>query len=412
MRAPARRRDHILEIDGLRAIAVLLVLWIHLPNGIFGESLQALRQTLVAGNFGVDLFFVLSGFLITRILLVEREKGVPVRYFMTRRFLRIFPIYYLTIFALWPLMSRFQVASALTYTTNFAHLFTPYRSPMEHAWSLSVEEHFYLLWPPAVAYLRPIASRRLLLFGVLPVALTSLTWAVFFGPWKAEALAMEEFVLRSSPVRFLSLGVGACMAFHEGALRASRKSAGTVIAAALAAATAFWFLSKWTPPGASDPRALRLAAYVLLFPCVGCALLTFAISWSGSGSPASRLLRASPMRGIGRVSYALYLFHFPIFEQIGIFGALEEGPQPLRAAAVVAMCFALATLSYFTLERPLLRLGRRFRGPTKEAAGPRAAGSLGTQARRLALAAGFVVLLTVSLRGGAADFLGLLFSRE
>ena len=94
---PRFRKDHIPELDGLRGIAVLMVLWVHLQIGAFGPAVARLRTLLLPGDFGVDLFFVLSGFLITRILLVDRSVGVPVRYFVMRRFLRIFPIYYLTI---------------------------------------------------------------------------------------------------------------------------------------------------------------------------------------------------------------------------------------------------------------------------------------------------------------------------
>lgn len=152
------RKDFIPELDGLRAIAALLVLFlgatqVHLPAYSLGPELFELHRWIAPGAAGVDLFFVLSGFLITRILLVDRELGVPLRQFLIRRCLRIFPIYYLKILIVWHQLSGFELAALLTYTANFALLFTWGHCPMDHAWSLAVEEHFYLLWPPIAVFL-------------------------------------------------------------------------------------------------------------------------------------------------------------------------------------------------------------------------------------------------------------------
>ncbi|MEC7232526.1 MAG: acyltransferase family protein, partial [Planctomycetota bacterium] len=79
------RKDHVPELDGLRGVAVLLVIWIHLPMYVFGETVALIRTIVLPGDFGVDLFFVLSGFLITRILLVDCGNNVPLRFFLMRR---------------------------------------------------------------------------------------------------------------------------------------------------------------------------------------------------------------------------------------------------------------------------------------------------------------------------------------
>ncbi|MEL6714848.1 MAG: acyltransferase, partial [Planctomycetota bacterium] len=102
------QKGFVPELDGLRAFAVLAVLWSHLPAGALGSTVTALGEEYVVGNVGVDLFFVLSGFLITRILLVDREREVPLRWFLARRFLRIFPIYYLTIAVVSPRLTSFE----------------------------------------------------------------------------------------------------------------------------------------------------------------------------------------------------------------------------------------------------------------------------------------------------------------
>ncbi len=387
----------------MRAIAVLLVFWVHLPAGALGERAEAVRNSILAGNLGVDLFFVLSGFLITRILLVDRGAGVPVRYFMARRFFRIFPIYYLTIFALWPLMGRNQSLAALTYTSNYAQLFTPYHSLLEHAWSLAVEEHFYLLWPPVVAWLAPVFSRRVLLAGVIPVALLSLVGAIVWGPWERYPQAMEEFILRSSTVRFLSLAAGAMLAFHESALRNSRPRAAVIVGVFTLAALLL------TPGrfGTPDWPGFRFAQFVVMFPCIGCAVLIYAVAWRGSRSPLSAALRWAPLRGIGRVSYALYLYHYPVFAQTGIFGVQPHSPSAVRTVLVMGFCGGLAVLSYYAIERPLLRIGGRFRSVRPSAKGPAPLDvrgdrpASGAMAARWGFAIGFVFLLTWSLQGGA-----------
>src|SRR5579885_3225639 len=150
--------SHIPALDGLRGIAILLVLWFHFRGYLGGEPIQC--TLAIIGEFGwigVDLFFVISGFLITRILLQTKEKPDYFRSFYTRRALRIFPLYYASLAVLFLAPMSFMSHSLPVahdrlwfwiYLANWNPLFEQIRpGSAAHFWSLSVEEQFYLVWP-------------------------------------------------------------------------------------------------------------------------------------------------------------------------------------------------------------------------------------------------------------------------
>ncbi len=373
MSAPATtfRKDHIPELDGLRGIAVLMVLWVHLVPGSLGETVHTLRAWLLPGDFGVDLFFVLSGFLITRILLVDRGAGVPLRYFVMRRFLRIFPIYYLAILILMPRMTWPEIIGCATYTSNFVFMGLDINGPMGHSWSLAIEEHFYLLWPPIVAFTSVKTSRRVILFGVFPLAVLSLVLAYTVAPWDTHPGAVKEFIFRSSTIRFASLGFGALLAYSEIRVRGSKALGIAIIVLGVALSTFFSLrgLGKTgllatvqeIPATKGDLHRIALGLSVISFPCLSLALVTSAVIWTGSWAPHAVLLRAAPLRWVGRISYGLYIYHIPIFESAGVWGVNPFEPSKTRVFVVVGLSFAVAALSYRFIEQPLLRYGRRFR---------------------------------------------------
>ncbi len=350
----------------------MLVLWVHLPLGALGESAAAFRTQFLPGNVGVDLFFVLSGFLITRILLVDRESKVPLRYFLFRRFLRIFPIYYLSILLLLPQLDAGEIAAAATYTSNYAFIFRDTQCALEHTWSLAVEEHFYLLWPPVVAFLSPLVSRRVLLFAVIPVAILSSALGLVLGNFAEHQDALEEFFLRSSTVRFFSLGLGALMAYHEVWIRSSRVRATGLV---FACGAICWVLSEGglqrigldgllgkLPGEAGDPRNFTRAILPFSIPFGSAAAVLAGVAWTGGFSPQGALLKLPPLRWVGRISYGIYLYHYPIFTG-GVWGPEPVTPSAVRVVGVLALCIGAAALSYSLIERPLLAIGARFRGP-------------------------------------------------
>jgi peptidoglycan/LPS O-acetylase OafA/YrhL len=212
----SRGLDTIASLDGLRALAILAVMWEHsnlirLPSQIHGMVRPA--------YLGVDIFFALSGFLITRILLHDRARGVPLRFFLMRRFLRIFPIYYLTLAVVAVWRPGPDVGWSALYLSNFYFAFNSDPSLLRHTWSLAVEEHFYLFWPLMVYGLKLHWSRALAWFfpimGVgCGVALIS------FAP---EAWPVGNLIYRGTMFRITSLALGALVAFYEPQLRAETK---------------------------------------------------------------------------------------------------------------------------------------------------------------------------------------------
>lgn len=210
------RASHIPALDGLRGLAVLLVVWCHVPTNLDGYPgwLAASSWLLVPGNLGVELFFVLSGFLITRILIAERAIGAPVRWFLLRRMLRIFPIYYLLLAAMSFSLPAEEIAWCAAYLSNVSAITIGVpRGPLEHTWSLCIEEHFYLAWPLVVAWCSA-SGRRRVLFAILPVALATMVGVVLLMPQSAA-----EIVDRFTICRLLGLAVGALLAEYEAGIR-------------------------------------------------------------------------------------------------------------------------------------------------------------------------------------------------
>ncbi|MEC7582819.1 MAG: acyltransferase [Planctomycetota bacterium] len=350
-------------MDGLRAIAVLFVLWQHVPPHMpdYPEWLHY-AGLIGPGGLGVHIFFVLSGFLITRILLVERERGLPLRRFMLRRLLRIFPIYYLLLLILWVSGSQGEgLFYCALYVANFWFIFgtnTAGAADVQHTWSLCIEEHVYRLWPLVVAFMSRQAACRILVFVVLPLSIASapLGWL-----WTSDAQQFKVWTMYSSTVQFLPLGLGCLLAFGERQL-VERPQRYVVIGGVLIFAGALCssvvyallpFLWFEVPPLIDE-------AYWPLMDVAYTTLIPFGVVMAAIAAQKSSVLawlKFAPLRGVGRISYGLYLYHLPIFHGL-IDRAAPTGGQVLLA---VVTSFVAATVSYFVIERPLLRYGARFR---------------------------------------------------
>ncbi|MFQ5654664.1 MAG: acyltransferase family protein [Planctomycetota bacterium] len=337
-------KDHIPGLDGLRGIAVLLVLWSHLPTGGEGSLLGGLKRLALPGYLGVDIFFVLSGFLITRILVADRASGHPLRHFFVRRFLRIFPIYYLLIGILLVLQPGAYLAWCAAYLSNFAFVFDSLPNPMRHTWSLSVEEHFYLVWPLLIYAFPPQQSRRLALYGVIPLAVASAVITLIALPDKAIAAGLID---RGSFYRVASLALGASIAYSESRLRARPATCLKLSIPMLATGVgillvARFGLREWFPVGRLIGFSLASGAIVLA--CIGL---------HGSASLPARALRSRLLRGVGRISYGLYLYHYPIYSAFGLHSA-EEPASPYALPLGLGLTFAAATASYALFEKRIL----------------------------------------------------------
>ena len=359
--AKAHTPRHLPSLDGLRAVAVLLVLWEHVPLNTpdYPVWLVQAKQLVGPGGLGVELFFALSGFLITRILIAERERSVPVRWFLLRRLLRIFPIYYLLLGILAWTQSWPSIAWGALYLRNFADVFAPVPDPLplSHTWSLCVEEHFYLLWPLVVAFCPKAAGPRVLTWFVVPAAVVgALLVCLTCGDQR------DWIIERLSPFRFLTLAAGALAAYAEPRLSSSSSygplRVGVLLTLlGLAIHPFLWFVlipyglevGYW--PIHLMPVAVRLHTAIF---CTG--VLLWCLARRGRFGSPHVLLTAWPLRAIGRISYGLYLYHMPIY-------ALVLMPEPAGAKVwqAVGWTFLAATASYWVLERPILRYAARFR---------------------------------------------------
>lgn len=345
-----------------------------MPDGAFGETMTHLRQEYIPGEFALDLFFVLSGFLITRILISERKRGVPLRYFLFRRVLRIFPIYFITIFVLFPRLTTREVVTCLTYTSNYGFMLPAEMGPLEQTWSLAVEEHFYLIWPPIIVFLGLAAAKRVIWLGFFPLAILTIVLSYAFGPWDKYPGVMHEFVFRSSTVRFASLGIGALLAFNEVRVRTSRKLALSLIVGGLLVGCLFTLrgmhalgvepLLRQIPALGTDAHYYNRVVWglrVISLPGLSLAFIVAAIAWSGTRYPHAIFLRALPFRAAGRISYGLYIYHLAVFKSHGAMSINRYDPSPAHVVANIVLTILLAIVSFWLLEKPLLQFGKRFR---------------------------------------------------
>jgi peptidoglycan/LPS O-acetylase OafA/YrhL len=370
-RAPTPGAHHP-ALDGLRGLAVLMVLAFHFLH-IDGEG-SAVERILLsasrAGWAGVDLFFVLSGFLITGILLDARGGQDYFRAFYARRVLRIFPLYYAylaVLFLVVPLLlPSLDVKSGTqgwlwTYLGNvlFAREGGFEASPYTaHFWSLAVEEQFYLLWPLLVWVL----PRRRLALACL--ALVAVAFALRFGIHRTTFNATAAYVL--TPARVDALAMGALVAIgarEPGWWPRIRRGAPWVLAASAAAVAAVWVGQGGIFGG--DP-VVQVWAFGPLAAGFA-AVLVLAVD-AAPGSLLSRALVRPGLTGAGKYSYGLYVLHYPIFlaleaagfTSLAMAAALGSRLAGMAAFAAVAgaATLAAALLSWHVIERPFLALKR------------------------------------------------------
>jgi peptidoglycan/LPS O-acetylase OafA/YrhL len=342
--ADALLRGHRKDIDGLRAIAVLGVVLFHID------------PALVPGGFvGVDIFFVISGFLITSIIRREVSAGTfTYAGFYARRVKRIFPALAVAVavtviaghFILLPPhldeLARSAVASVL-FTANFFFAFsvdTGYfaedsaTKPLLHIWSLGVEEQFYFVWPLALVSLMAVKTgNQIRLVIILAVAIASLA----LSEWLARTQPTVAYYML--PSRAFEMLIGASIAFLP--LVTSRTVAQSAAAAGLVLiALSMAFLNETSIfPGINA-----------LPSTIGAGLLIFA---ANIHRPlASRLLSIAPMRWIGFISYSLYLWHWPVMAYIR-YAYVEV--TPLVGLLAFAAMIGLSVLSYRFVELPFIK---------------------------------------------------------
>jgi peptidoglycan/LPS O-acetylase OafA/YrhL len=368
---------HLPSLDGLRALGVSMVLsfhvgeWFEDPAG--SPVVRFLWRATSIGAIGVDLFFVLSGFLITGILLASRGKQGYFRSFYARRTLRIFPLYY-TYLALLALVLALTPAGHASlrslgrawpwyvlYLTNVKIVFFFDRDigSVQHLWSLAIEEHFYLLWPAVVAVL---PRRALAVFVCVAIAMICCGRYL----WLANG-ADYLSIYMSSWTRADALLVGAGLAIartHARSWRSMVKVAPAVLGVSLGGLFCVYGL-----PGSRQP-ADGLYAKTIGFTVLAvffAALLVRCIARDERGTTPA-VLRNRVVQRVGRLSYGIYVFHFFLVLALSpkLQMLLGRGLAAFAAQLMVIglVSYGLAELSFRLVEGPALRLKRYFPRPT------------------------------------------------
>ena len=370
---PAAERD--LALDGVRGLAVLMIVLLHgftpAPTGPVTQLLHNGGESLF---IGVDLFFVLSGFLITSILIRSREQAGYFRHFYWRRGLRIFPAYLIVLFVscvLLPLRSDPATAQALhavapwhlLYLQNLLAAATgPMPADLSHLWSLAIEEQFYLLWPLTVLLLprQRLAPVCAGLFGAsclvkLALYLGGASWLTLyvFTPCHVEGLAAGAWIAAKRQiggVRSVPAWLGA---------------AGAVAGAAL-------LLIALAVPGAKLFDRTQVVLHNFL-ASVAFAALLYAVLAMRPGAWLRRLFDWRPLRFLGLYSYGIYLISWGLVRHVQypmarrLSAHLSDNMALLASGlAVSALCIVLAMLMFHAVEKPLLRF--KDRGPGRRRA--------------------------------------------
>ena len=350
------------SLDGLRAISIGLVFIAHAAGTT--QAPKFLDPLVPIGNLGVKVFFVISGFLITTLLLREFAKtgSVSLRDFYIRRVLRIFPAFYayiaiivaLHLLGFLPLAGR-DLIHALTYTANYnAHSVSFHFDPaqewyLNHLWSLSVEEQFYMLWPATFVFVGPRRGTWIVVGTVLAVPLIRLAMWLSLPPLPPAAYTRQFQSVADS------LATGCLLALSYNwltgwswylKLLSSRWFLGLAAAGILSALLLFKI----------DNYAYYIAGQTLVNLVIGVCVdrsVRFPDTHFG------RLLNLGPIKFVGILSYSLYLWQEPFLNPFDETSFHTRFPWNLGFAIVAAVA------SYYVVERPFLKFRRYFSQATE-----------------------------------------------
>ncbi|HLK50613.1 MAG TPA: acyltransferase [Bryobacteraceae bacterium] len=385
--APAARGGgsrYIPELDGIRGIAILLVISFHF--GLFAidshSTLYTVYRSVVGlGWAGVDLFFVLSGCLITGILLDSKSSRHYFRSFYMRRVLRILPLYYICVFAFFCIVlpagntlapawaagqewMRVPPGESVWYWLHLSNWRSAYgilqTSPITHFWSLAIEEQFYLVWPLVVL----CCSEAGLLNVCIGLVLLS-AGLRNFPEFQAQVKLHSDFIYRLTPFRIDPLAFGAMLALlsRRAAFREwSRRWLWLPAASGAAVLLSIVFILR-----SGSYRTEMMSRYGYTAVSLICfAAVAYGLMRAGSRSAGARLLRVPPLVSIGKYSYAMYVLHLPVafFWPVSVSPYLVAGSRVATGVVSTALgtgiAYLLALASWHLVEHRFLRLKERF----------------------------------------------------
>ena len=382
-------RGHILALDGLRGIAILLVVACHFVSNlrIDADGPAYLPVAIAhAGWAGVDLFFVLSGFLITGILVDARGSGSYFKAFYARRALRILPVYYAFLFAVFVLLPLAHLGAGDNYLLARQHQgwywlhltnvmmaldqagWGPYPSTL--FWSLAVEEQFYLLWPAIVVLCSTPTLRKVCIGG----ALMCIGLRIVGGITGVPGLTLSVLPITRGDTLF----VGGLLAieYRRGTLQQYlplAKWSAAIATAVLVGLTMFYNQLDYLDRGTAMFGSIAITA-------LGASAVVIGISATGSRYAA--MLRSRFLRFFGRYSYAIYIVHTAVlaglnhyrpFASLPLLAGFALPAQTLWFLAYVGVSTGLAILSWHIVEKHFLRLKRYFPYRPKPVQGDRSA---------------------------------------
>lgn len=363
-----REGQHLPELDGIRGFAILIVTLYRYSKEIDPEANEILawvKRLSPIGERGVDLFFVLSGLLITGILLRTRSRPFYFRNFMARRALRIFPLYGLALLICLYLIpwlggpasfrsARSEQLYLWTYTSNMrmSWLNDWCFGPLDHFWSLAVEEHFYLVWPVVVFWLAP----KRLFAACLAWAILVLAARTFFAQNSSYGVAVDVHTFFRSDA--LCLGGMVAIAIHANLFPKQLRILASVLIPTL-------FLLCL---GVALTGKRYFAIPNTLVPVLFAATIYWMLETPQSGW-LNKLTRWSPLRSFGKYSYGMYVIQLPLVTLVPAASVQGLLPDSFRStvsfylayvAVLFGVTFALAWISYHGYEKHFLAIKKRY----------------------------------------------------
>ncbi|MDP3860591.1 MAG: acyltransferase [Phaeovulum sp.] len=324
------------QIDGLRALAMIGVLYVHFWN-----------KSPTTEHVRVSLFFVVSGFIISQILMTARDRGgrIHILNFYARRALRLFPALFVLValgvifdmdgfrgLAMWPILQASNIYFAMSGS------FKPWIT--SHLWSLNALEQFYLLWPIVILLLPLRRIYVLVLFIFTAMILVRVNGEQFglSGWWR-------NMVFVSDPI---AMGAFTCLLMRVRAVALVLISRSAIIAALLVLAAPFYL---WE--GFGNSQSYR----VMIQPALA---VLVAGAFVGYGGLAGWLLGNKATLFVSKISYAVYIYHLMIWWLVGQYFPAIWAPGPTTFAILSALTLLAATISWYALEQPISRLKRYF----------------------------------------------------